>query len=102
MKKLMQCFLFVVGVGFILGSAFVLYANKSKQATAHACSDLKNIGVIYCFDESNPNYMTIPLFENPNENKTFIRLKDEGEGLVVLVYEKKKINIKKFLQRSEL
>jgi len=102
MKKLMQCFLFVVGVGFILSSAFIVYSNKSKQLKAHACSDLKNIGVIYCFDESNPNYMTIALFENPNEKKTYIRLKDEGEGLEVLVYEKKKNKYQEVLSKVRI
>ncbi|NQY94748.1 MAG: hypothetical protein HRT43_11320 [Campylobacteraceae bacterium] len=95
MKKIFKYLLFFVGIGLIWANSSTfelseILKNKEYQhARAHACYDLKTVGVIYCFDDTNPNYMTIPLFENLNEKKTFIRLKDEGEGLAIIVFEKK-------------
>jgi len=108
MNKLIKYFLFVVGLGIIWESILnievnkILYEINYKQLKAHACEDLKSIGVIYCFDENNPNYMTIPLFENPNEKKTFIRLKDEGEGLEVIVFEQKMNKYQEVLSRVRI
>jgi len=93
MKKTVK-FLFI-GMGFILASSLmydftkISYDTKYKHANAHACGDLKTLGIIYCFDETNPNYMTIPLYENFNEKKTFMRLKDDGAGLSIIVFENK-------------
>ncbi len=93
MIKIFKFLLLFVALGFIWTNSFsfdlteIFNDKQYKHAKAHACGDLNRIGIIYCFDESNPNYMTIPLYENPNEKKIFIRIKDKGDGLSILVFE---------------
>mgnify|MGYP000067039437 CR=1 FL=1 len=95
MKKTTKWLLFFIGIGFILGKSFdfnmnKLYYDKNKlHATAYACNDLKTIGRTYCYDKENPNYMTIGLYENPNDYKAFYRIKDEGAGIPLIVLAKK-------------
>jgi len=95
MRKTYLWLLFFIAIGFMLGNSFDFNMNKLYQSnnnphgTAHACNDFKTIGRTYCFDESNPNYMTIGLFEKPNDFKAFVRIKDEGAGLPLIVLEKK-------------
>ncbi len=95
MIKIFKILLLFIGMGFIWANSFsfdpsgIFNDKQYIHARAHACSDLKSIGIIYCFDETNPNYMTIPLYENSNVKKTFIRLKDKGSGLSIIVFDKK-------------
>jgi len=95
MIKIFKILLLFVALGFIWTNSIhfeltgVFNDKQYKHARVHACSNLENIGIIYCFDESNPNHMTIPLYESFNKNKTFIRLKDKGDGLSILVFEEK-------------
>ena len=95
MKKTTKWVLFFIGIGFLLGNSFdfnmnKLYNDKSIiSATAYACKDFKTVGRTYCFDKSNPNYMTIGLFEKENDYNSFLRIKDEGEGIPLIVLEKK-------------
>lgn len=90
-KKNIFLFFFIVA-GFILSNLFnfnmnKLFSNNSSQAYAYACKNLNAVGRSYCFDKTNINYMTVGIYENPNDYKSFIRLKDEGYGIPVEIIE---------------
>jgi len=96
MKRTFRWLLFFIGIGFILGNSFDFNMNKLfrdktyAHATAYACKNLKTVGRSYCFDKSSINYMTIGIFEKPNDYKAYIRMKDTGSGLPLIVLKKKK------------
>lgn len=95
MSKTTNWILFFIAIGFILGNSFDFNMNKLYQrdnyihATAYACKDLKTVGRTYCFDKSNPNYMTIGIYAEPNDYRANRRVKDEGVGIPMVVLDKK-------------
>ena len=96
MYKATSWVIFFIVVGFLLGNSFDFNMNKLYQrdnfthATVFACKDLETVGRINCFDETNPNYMTVGLYDKPNDYKASIRLRDGGFGVPIVVLDKKK------------
>lgn len=96
MNNASRWIVFFIAIGFLLGNSFDFNMNKLYQrdnfthAILHACKDLKTVGRTYCFDKSNPTYMTIGLYEEPNDYKAYLRIQDDGGGIPIVVLDKKK------------
>jgi len=96
MNKAIRWVVFFIAVGFLLGNSFEFNMNKLYQkdnfthANLYACKDLTTVGRIYCFDDTNPNYMSVGIYAEPNDYKAQIRIKDEGAGIPIVVLNKKK------------